>query len=610
MSIVSILMLTVLTLLVIASFESLGERMGLVVPLLLVALGAIAGLIPSVPSIIVDPQIILEGILPPLLFATAVSMPVMDFRRNLGPIATLSVFLVILTSLALGLMLWLVVPHISLAAGIAVGAIMSPTDAVATSIVRRLGVSHRIVTVLEGEGLINDASALVLLRSALAAGTGAISMGAIVGDFFWAVSSAVAIGWIIGEVGIRVRARTTSSAADTIISLAIPFIASIPTEHLGGSGLVAAVVAGLITGHHSAAMVPPDHRISARTTWAVLSMILEGLIFLMMGIQLGGVLERLRADSLGLTMALWVSLLALLMTIVVRSAVVIGLVRLAKRYVRRLSQTAKADVAAAMKRFQAHKCSSPYELPASVKAMRARQPVPSNNSSLLQKVSARRRTWLRQRWARGMADVRYYIDAQLGWREGTVLVWAGMRGAVTLAAAQTLPLDFPHRAFLVMISFIVAAMSLLLQGGTLEYLVRRVQPRMATPPTSEERAVLIAAFDDAAHHVPVPEPLRCVLGCDDHGRGVPDARGGAMALATRLFDALHDEGFRDMPADERKLLGEQAVDYAIDVIHAQREALLKIRNVGMVNSSLLSDAMANLDADQIGLEMRTHSHDH
>jgi monovalent cation/hydrogen antiporter len=162
------LVLAVIAAAVIARVTTLAPRLGVAAPLLLVLLGFGVSLLPFVTVPQIEPELILTGVLPPLLYSSAVAMPAMEFRRDFAAIGGLSVTLVVVTTTVLGFVIAAVVPGISLATGFALGAIVSPTDAVATSIVKRLGVSPRVVTVLEGESLLNDASALVLLRSAVA----------------------------------------------------------------------------------------------------------------------------------------------------------------------------------------------------------------------------------------------------------------------------------------------------------------------------------------------------------------------------------------------------------------------------------------------------------
>jgi NhaP-type Na+/H+ or K+/H+ antiporter len=161
------LVAAVLGVVAIVAVNSLAPRVGVAAPLVLVLLGVGVSFLPFVPAIEVEPEWILGVVLPPLLYSSAVSMPTMDFRRDFRIISTLSVVLVVVSAVVVGFVVSWLVPDVGLAAGIALGAIVSPTDAVATSIVRRAGVSPRIVTVLEGESMLNDASALVVLRAAI-----------------------------------------------------------------------------------------------------------------------------------------------------------------------------------------------------------------------------------------------------------------------------------------------------------------------------------------------------------------------------------------------------------------------------------------------------------
>ena len=167
--------IAVLVVLAITAASVLAPRIGTAAPLVLLALGMVVSLLPFTPEFVLDPELILAGILPPLLYSASVSMPTMDFRRDFGAISGLSVLLVLVSSVCLGVFFTAHLPGIDLALGIALGAIVSPTDAVATTIVKRLGVQPRLTTVLEGESLLNDATALVLLRSATAARSGRAS---------------------------------------------------------------------------------------------------------------------------------------------------------------------------------------------------------------------------------------------------------------------------------------------------------------------------------------------------------------------------------------------------------------------------------------------------
>ncbi|MCT3015781.1 sodium:proton antiporter, partial [Propionibacterium freudenreichii] len=313
------ILIFVVAMLLIAASDRLAEHTGVVAPVALLALGIIVGFTPWVPDISVDPQMIVAVILPPLLYATATSMPTMDFRRNLTPIAVLSVLLVAVSAVVLGFIFEKMVPGIGLAVGIALGAVVSPTDAVATSIVRRQGVSNRLVTVLEGEGLINDASALVIMSSALAAVAAHVTAGEVIGHFAQEVIIALLIGWLAGEVMVWVRARVGSVTADTVLSLVTPFVAYLPANALHGSGLVAAVIAGLVVGREAPERLHSSHRVAAGQMWATLQLVLESTVFGLMGIQLPGILHDVARGELHFKLAAIVAGVGLVATIVVRA---------------------------------------------------------------------------------------------------------------------------------------------------------------------------------------------------------------------------------------------------------------------------------------------------
>ena len=278
--------------LVVAMTARVAPRIKVAGPLLLVLVGIVASYLPFLPDISVDPEWILVGVLPPLLYSAAVSLPAVEFRRDLLPIAGLAVVLVFVSSFVLGTFFYFAIPDLGYPLALALGAILSPTDAVATAVAKRLGVSRRVVTMLEGESLLNDASALVILNSAVAAFVMIASTGQAppaidaVGGFFWAVFIAIVIGAIVGYANLRLRSWLRSSAATTAAGFIVPFVAYLPTEELGGSGLVAAVVAGIVTGQGADRWFTPEQRMSDRVTWHTVELLLEGGVFLIMGLEM------------------------------------------------------------------------------------------------------------------------------------------------------------------------------------------------------------------------------------------------------------------------------------------------------------------------------------
>ena len=271
---------------VIAAATVVGPRLGVASAIVLVAIGVAASFLPVFASVHIEPEWILEGVLPPLLYSAAVSMPAMNFRREFGAISGLSVLLVVATALLLGLFFMAVIPGLGFAWGVALGAIISPTDAIATSIIKQRSVSKRVVAILDGESLLNDATALVLLRTAIVATAVSFSFWGAVGTFSYSVVVAVVVGGAVGWLNLVLRRRVTDPTVNTVISFAVPFAASVPAGLLGASGLVAAVVAGLVTGVRAPRDLSPQNRLSDSQNWRTVELVLEGAVFLTMGVQI------------------------------------------------------------------------------------------------------------------------------------------------------------------------------------------------------------------------------------------------------------------------------------------------------------------------------------
>ena len=285
-------------------------------PIALVAGGALLGLIPKLPQFPFDPQLILVIVLPPILYQASLLTSWNDFKANLRPISLLAIGLVIATTLAVGVALKLMVPSIPWAAAFVLGAIISPPDAVAaTTILSRLNIPRRIVTILEGESLVNDASGLVIYKLAIAAVlTGTFSFQQASLQFALVSVGGVAIGIALAFVFIAIHRRLGDPFIEVITALIIPYTAYIAAEAVHVSGVLAVVAAGLVRGRYSPEIVSAEMRIMARSVWNMLVFILNSLIFILIGIQLSDVMDRLGnytlAELLGLGTA--ISLVAIL----------------------------------------------------------------------------------------------------------------------------------------------------------------------------------------------------------------------------------------------------------------------------------------------------------
>jgi monovalent cation/hydrogen antiporter len=533
----------VLTLVVISAAACLAPRLGVPAQLILVVAGIGISLLPSTPDVTVDPQLILLGLLPPLLYASATTISATNFRRDFRAINGLSVILVVLSSMALGTLFTFLIPGLGFGWGAALGAILSPTDAVATSIIKGRGVPGRAVVILEGESLLNDASALVVLRTAVIATAIGFSFWQALGSFVYSVSVAVVVGGLAAVLNLAIRRRVHDEAVNTLLSFTTPFAAAVPAELLHGSGLVAAVVAGLVTGIRAPRDLPPGHRLSDARNWASVQLVLEGLVFLTMGLQLSTICRQGEAKGGGMGHAFAIAAVSLASMILIRAAYVGPLLWGLRRSVRRW-QTMQPKAVAMQDDLREGRMSG--EIARQAGALRGN---PSQRA--IGRLAARLR--------RGLADIDYLSLQPLGFSEGLVVVWAGMRGAVTVAAAQLLPPETPQRSLLILIAFLVATFSLILQGGTVGIAVQ----------------VLFR---------------------------------GRNADATRERDQHERERMRTLldetaSACERQS-GISELSHKLTILAAQRNALLDARDDGTFDDEHLRVALLDVDVDELVLRLR------
>ena len=264
-------------------------------PIALVVGGLLLGFIPRLPQFPFDPQLILVVVLPPILYQTALLTSWSDFKANIRPIGLLAIGLVIATTLTVGAVFKLLVPGVPWAAAFVLGAIVSPPDAVAaTAILSRINIPRRIVTVLEGESLVNDASGLVIYKFAIAATlTGAFSLFDASLQFSLLSLGGIALGVVFAFVFIAIHKRLGDPFIEVLTSLIIPYAAYIVAESVHVSGVLAVVAAGLVRGRYSPEIVTAEMRIIARSVWNLFVFLLNSLIFILIGIQMSDVVEKL-----------------------------------------------------------------------------------------------------------------------------------------------------------------------------------------------------------------------------------------------------------------------------------------------------------------------------
>jgi Na+/H+ antiporter len=345
-------------------------------PIVLVIGGALLGLLPGLPETRLDPDLVLVIFLPPLLYSSAFFANLRDLRANLRAISLLSIGLVLATVLVVAWVAHALIDGLSRPAAFALGAIVGPTDPVAaTAIASRLGVPRRIVSVLEGESLVNDATALVAYKIALAAAAGAgFSLLDAGWDFLWKASGGIAVGLAVGWVIAQVRKRIEDPLVENTIGLLSGYAAYVPAEHLQLSAVLAAVTVGIYVGWQAPKISSPSTRLQGYGMWELLVFLMNAFLFVLIGLQLPLILD-------GLDTTHWTTLVGY--GAAISAAVVLT---------RLVWQNTIVYVIRALDRRE---------------SQRARR---------------------------------------VSWRMRMVGGWAGMRGAVSLAVALALPLDFPKGA--------------------------------------------------------------------------------------------------------------------------------------------------------------------
>ncbi len=488
-------------------------------PIVLLVGGIALGLVPGLPTIELEPDVVFLLFLPPILFSAAYFTPIRDFRANARAILLLAIGLVLFTTVVVGLVAHALVPGLGLAAAMTLGAIVAPPDAVAaTAIFRRLGVPRRVVTILEGESLINDASSLIAYRvaSAIALGLATFSLGEAALSFVVLGVGGILIGVVIGLAVTKAVDRTGDPILEIAVSLIAPMAAYLAAELVGVSGVLATVTAGLIMGRRAARILSPEGRLMGRGVWQTVIWAINAFVFMLVGLQLPSIL----ADLTEVPPLQLVGLgTAISLTVIVTRIVWV----FPGTYL-------------------------PRWLSASI---REREPYPPPRSVF-------------------------------------IVSWAGMRGVVSLAAALALARDFPERDMILFLTFCVILATLVGQGLTLPWLIRRLGIVAGVGSGNEEARARLVAIDAALARL------------DELALDYP----GHLELIDQLrvgydHDAGHVWPHADSQPDEaeQEQLDHRAIRSA--VILAEREAVIELRDQGVINDETLRAIELDLDLEAV-----------
>ncbi|MDJ0393877.1 Na+/H+ antiporter [Rhodococcus sp. G-MC3] len=535
-----VLLLVVIFAVGVAGFA---KRLDLQVPLVLVAVGSVASFIPGVPHISLAPDLILGVVLPPLLYSAALNFSFVSFRKNLGHILRLGIVMVVVTTAAVGYFANWLVPELTLGAALVLGSVVAPPDAVAAVAVgRKLGLPSRMMAILTGESLVNDAAALTLFTLTVASVTGKkIAIDSPIVFFAYEIIGGVLVGLILSRFVRFVRSRIQDSALETVLGLVLPFAAYLAAEEIHASGVLAVVTAGFVLGRVTAD-VPVTTRIQERQVWPTIDLLLEAFVFAYMGLQLRFVIAEVHRVGLPVVHIFGYALLILVVVIAVRPAWIF--VDTGGRALVRLT-------------------------------LRRRDPDDSDAMGLT-------------------------------WKQNLVLSWAGMRGVVTLAAASGVPLstvagdEFPGRPVIVAVAFVVAVGTLLIQGLTLPLLIRRLD--VADPHEEEEnveQTELARAISRAAAETYLTEAAQ--NGIDGATKESVEA---VLVRVRRSVRARMDADETEDREEQLARAGALFDKLRRNVLVAQRHALVKARDSGELDDEVLRSVLDGLDVEEAAAESR------
>jgi monovalent cation/hydrogen antiporter len=507
----------------VAGLSVLARLVRVPYPILLVLGGLLLGFVPGMPAVELPPELVLVAFLPPLLYWAGFFSSPRELQADARAISMLAVGLVLATTVAVALAARAVVDGMTWPAAFALGAIVSPTDPLAASAIgRRLGVPRRLLTVLEGESLVNDATALVAYRIAVAAAVSGSFVAWQAGlRFVVTAAGGVAVGLLVGWLVAELRRRLDDPVVEIVVSVFTGYAAYLPAELLGVSGVLAAVTTGLYVGWRAPELASAPTRLLGFSFWEVLVYLANAVLFILVGLQLRPILEGLG----GTAVAVLIGQGALV------SAVVVA-VRLGWGF------------------------SVPYLV-----RLFDRRP-----SQVIRRVGA---------------------------KERLLLGWSGMRGAVSLAAALALPVSFPLRNLILFLTFSVILATLVVQGLTLPALIRRLRFDQDDAVEREELRARLAATHAAI------DRLDQLAGADWTRDDTVERLHGLYEFRRRRLKArggyLEDDGTEDRSLAYQRLVRE--------LLQAQREAIVRLRNQGAISNEVMHRIERELDLEDSRLEI-------
>ncbi len=500
---------------------ALAARGRMPVSVFLVIGGLLLGFVPGLPRLQLPPDLVLVAILPPLLYSAAFFTGLRELRANLRPISLLAVGLVATTTVGVAVVAHAAISGLSWGAAFTLGAIVSPTDALAaTEAVHRLNVPRRIVSVLEGESLVNDGVALVLYKTAVgAAVAGTFSLWSASWHLVVTVVGGIAVGLVVGYVVRQVRRRVDDTPTEVTIALLSGYLAYLPASALGVSGVLAAVTIGVYMGWYTPQLTTVETRLSGNAFWEILVFLVNALLFALIGLQL-----HLIAGRIAITSSLIGEAALVTVAVIVIRLVCVPIFTYVPRFL--------------------------------FPRIRARDPYPP-------------------------------------WQAPVVLAWAGVRGAVSLAAALALPTNLPARDVIVFITFVVILGTLVGQVLTLPTLVRLLGFEDDQSADREDAKARVKAAEAGLAR------LEELAGEDWVYEDTAERLRRQYRFRSNRFQARYhgndEDGVEERSARYQRLRRE--------LLDAERHAVVTLRNEGVITEEVMQRVQRDIDLEDSRLDL-------
>ncbi|GAB4045975.1 Na+/H+ antiporter [Spirosoma litoris] len=525
---------------ILIGLSAITDKIKLPYPILLIGTGLVIGFVPFLPNLALDPNVALVIFLPPLLYDAASKTAWQEFTRSIRPITTLAVTLVFFTTTAVAVAAHYVIPGFSWPLAFVLGAIVSPPDAVAAnSIIKGLGLNKRVIAILEGESLLNDASALVAYRYAVAAiMTGNFVLWEASLQFLVLAGGGLLLGGILGWLMTLALQRIDSATVQTSLTLLTPYLVYLAAEHIHASGILAVVSAGLVITRRTPEVFSPQARLESRAVWDTAIFLLEGVVFILIGLQLPTIVGDLGGYTTG-ELALY-SLVVSTVTILIR----ILWVFFSSYYPKVLGWSEQSTITGSGNEEQAN---------------------------------------------------------QVDWRNVLIVAWTGTRGVISLAMALALPLSlaggrlFPQRNLILFLAFVIILSTLVLQGLTLPLLIRLLGMKSHNDQAREDQALELLLASRALRYLENDFPM--VLS----GSLKQTLARRYQLLVKELGATLHESKSGSKPDEERTLVGEMRLAERT-LGEFQQALLVELARENRFSDEVLRTAERRLDLEMARLD--------